>query len=354
MFEVFKTWTGRNETDTTEILNEPHGKKLSDEPRGKAIFDLKRKEPHYSFTSQINHVLIQPRDQDTASTRVVDLTKLTSKDVICWYYRDLRFAGLPNKHVRHEKNKEFSRKTPLGYQWTRVGIDEGGMIDELSRECLCMFCQRPKFYPLTGMNSLLRHFELYHPHEVPDFVQILLSELGLGPKMEPRIVPKFQGTSLYDWYKGRNQLHYRLDGFSNQLKFAPREKTTLTSMLLSEVSEKNVMPYFHRDIEDFRRYPHPIAWYDENTAFDPAHPRGSQIIRIILDSNRNEVHHLKQFLCLFCQEPTFLSFGGCGNLIGHVAWEHWGQDMVSHETLVKLYHLSPKRLKGGECETEFY
>lgn len=310
------------------------------EPQSGGFLDISMKEIEYPSTSKINELRIQPRDQQTAATRVVDLTKLTTNDVMYWFHRTLEFVGHPYKYVRHEKNTAFSEESPLGYEWTRVDVDKDGRVDELSREYLCMFCQWPNFMPLTGMGGMLCHFELCHPHEVPTFVKNLLSELGLKPRLEPRIRPDVHVSSFYDLDFYQTQLHYRLDGFSNQLRFAPRSKTAETSMLLAQVSEKNVMLWFHRDVEIFRKYQHENAKYYENTDFDPAHPEGCQISRILLDEKGKQARDLMRFLCIFCQKPTFVSHWGCENLMGHVAWYHWGEDFLSREQLVELESLT--------------
>lgn len=312
--------------------------------------DLSMERINYPLTTQINKAVIQPRNLKTASTKVVELTKLTTDDVVCWFNRGPSFADSHCRFIRHEINEEFSSTSPLGYQWTRVEVTEEGEVIELSREALCLFCQRPVFFRLAGTNSLLRHFELMHPHEVPEFVVRLSLELHLRPELEPRIPAAFFVSSPSASHKFRDLLEYRLDGFSNQLKFAPRAETTQRYMLLSEVSEKNVMYWYQRDIEDFRKYLHQNARYDEITTFDPVHPRASQISRVLLDSAGNELRHLKQFLCMYCQKPTFVSFGGCSNLVGHVAWKHWGADSVSRQMLVKLFCDTPARESEVEHE----
>lgn len=290
--------------------------------------------PRLSDSPVWNKLRIRPRDPDDAD-RVVDLTKLTTKDLICWFNRGPRLFEVNSSEIeKYELNMDFDRNRPLGYQWTRVLKVLSGRKWTWTRLVLCMFCQEPTFNPLTGYNCIIRHYMCMHPHEVPLFVQTLIAELALAPIYESRNMkerrPKFLAplpTDIFKYYK------YRQDGFSNKLRFSPRMGVSNTMMKLSEVSENNVLHWFWRDIKDLLKYPHAYARYFEHPLFNPEFPHISQVCRVGHTGDPNEQYHM--FMCLFCQRPKFFFMHEIPGLLAHLIACHWGTDIPDVKSVIE-------------------
>lgn len=92
----------------------------------------------YSSSPKDNQLTIRARDPENADG-IVDLTKLTTKDLICWFSRDSKvFSAQNSRIVRSEPNPDFNPDKPLGYQWIRIQTTPNG--PEWTRQVLCMFC----------------------------------------------------------------------------------------------------------------------------------------------------------------------------------------------------------------------
>lgn len=286
----------------------------------------------YSSSPVDNKLRIRARDPDKAD-RIVDLTKLTTKDLVCWFHRgSTMFSGHNSRIVRFEPNPDFNPDRPLGYQWIRIQTTLDGR--EWTRQALCMFCQKPTFNPLTGYQSIIRHFMRMHPHEVPPFVERLIRELGLTPAYEARDmimerIPYTYGQPLRVFLA----YLYRKDGYTNQLRFAPRSHVGDTKMKLSEVSERNVLYWFWRDIGDFPKYHHQYARYFEYPQVDSERPELSQIYRVGYTDQAKTRYKME--LCMHCQEPKFFSMHGDGGLLAHIVVHHWGVGVPSDELVVQ-------------------
>lgn len=293
--------------------------------------------PHPGYFAGLiqNKLTIQPRHPEHAG-KIVDLTKLTSEDVIYWYDRAPRsFNSLSHKNVYYDANADFSTKKPLGYQWSRVQYSNGGDMLENTRQCLCMFCQKPTFFSLTGKNSLIRHLECMHPQELPPFVRIIMEELSLESKLQPRSTVVVNASRFrYDKEGLWPSLTYRPDGRSNQVRFGPRAGVTDTWVSLADVSERNVMMWFWRDINDLRKYSHKNVRYLVNPDFNPDRPEFCQILRVQTNQEGHSLWHTRRELCLHCQEPHFDGLFN-GGFVSHVADYHWGVDPCRYETVME-------------------
>lgn len=282
-----------------------------------------------------NKLIIRPRDPDNAN-RMVDLTQLTTKDLICWFHRGSHtFYDAEPDYFYLDLNRDFDPNRPVGYQWTRV--DVARQHKKEARLPMCIFCQTPTFKSLVGADSILLHHMLMHPHEVPPFVKMLLEELSLMPKYEPRYRLADRDPSEYvQPLQSFTRYLYRQDGFSNQLRFAPRDEyidEERTMMKLSHVSELVVFPWYWRDIGDMHMYNHANAQYYEFPMFNPVYPEVSQIYRVGYCDQTKERYRMQ--MCMHCQEPKFFSMHGSTGLLAHMVVYHWGLEMPSTELVAE-------------------
>lgn len=292
----------------------------------------------YSGSSVLNSLRIHARDRKSAETKNVNLSELTCDDLICWFHRRLtRFEALEHKNIRHEQNPDFDLRNPCGYQWTRVQITNNGKILEHTRQVLCMFCQEVEFLFLTGPNGLIRHYEQMHPHEVPQFVKMLLVELDLVPELAPKIKDTIHLPKPLDWGMYWKHLEYRKDGVSNKLKFVPRPgmEESEMEMNLSDVTHKHVMCWYERDIDDFKDYPHINVQYHQIPMFDPLQPEVSQISRVLLDRRGKISEVTREHMCMYCREPKFFRVFETFGLLAHIACYHWREEVPSSDLVVK-------------------
>lgn len=279
----------------------------------------------YSGLPSYNQLTIAPRDPDNAD-RVVDITKLTTKDLVCWFDRETSLFHHCNPQTAIIRpSPKFDPDRAVGYQWYRKEMQNGR---EIARLLLCLFCQEPTFCPHAGKDSIFLHYMLMHPHEVPPFLKLLFVELGLMPKYEPRYrrsrgrLPKYMDFAEYF-----AEINYRNDGVANELRFAPHFDD-VTEMKLSEVDEHVVFPWYWRDLAEFRKSSIPNAQYFEYPMFDPECPEVSQIYRI--GQHYKTKKPCMMSLCMFCQQPYFFPFfcGGAG-LLAHFVVYHWGVGVPS-------------------------
>lgn len=293
----------------------------------------------YREMAVVNILQITPRDRSQAQ-KLVRLTDITTKDVICWYTRKAdTLLELEDPRVREEKRPGFDPFHPEAYEVSRVQVNKKHRYEK-TRQAMCMFCQTPTFFGLFGRNGLLFHTQHAHPHEVPQFVLLLMAELNLLPERR-----KHSSCDVFDdspELKSRwPDLEYLDDGVTNQLRFAPRPGLEQTEMRLAEVSEKVLMPWFERNPEDFQNHKHShIKWifdtakpesvkhlqvsYRLKTDFDPTMPSVYQLRRFVSDeSDPGLASWCSQFACMYCQEPDFRYMHGCGGLLSHFAAYHW-------------------------------
>lgn len=207
-----------------------------------------------------SHARIRPRDKQKAGSRTVNLTELTNDDVICWFHVPERYAFGRNRHVRYDANAAFDEENPVGYQWSRVQIDDKGVSFASTRQVMCMFCQWPAFFCLAGTESLWSHFATLHPHEVPQFLWGLMAELDLAPKLAERKAGKAKSDKRLPHTYLYRDISYRTDGKSNVLSFAPRSTVKKLVMKLADVTEESVMFWYRRDIDDYQKYQHSNLW----------------------------------------------------------------------------------------------
>lgn len=277
-----------------------------------------------------------PRNPSNADQVTVDLRKVTTADVICWFEHDLSdFQKLPVPNVRYEINPQFRPDHPVGYQYSRVQVADNGYCFQNTRQAMCLFCPDPLFCCLTA--ELLMHFEKYHPHEIPFFVRCVIEELDLSYK------PKKHGQgradpSLYGLRHFWPEFEYRGDAKSNLLRFAPRPGTTEYVVKLAEVSEKLLVPWFHRDINDYQKYRHANVRYKLNPFFNPQNPEAVQILRVMIDDDGNELKRSKQYMCLYCLCPFFGDAFLSRGILAHMAGYHWPLDLPREETFNKILH----------------
>lgn len=286
----------------------------------------------YDGQASINAEIIRPRDPGQAAEMEVDLTKITTDDVVCWFHRDeYTFEPLGHKHVRYQLNDQFRSGHPEGFQFSRVQYNEYGQVYEHTRQYLCLFCQRPSFFDLAGPGGLLFHTEHMHPHEIPDFVQNLMNILHLSSRRLAHSSGQVIVTE--DLYRTGNfwpHLEYLTDGRSNQLMISPRPSVSQMIVKMSDVNEKLVRHWYYRDIEDFQKYDHRNVVYSQPVAFNCKIPEYSQIKRALLDEHGHTIPIKQQFLCIHCQEPRFF-YGR--PLITHLAKVHWPIEFPSLRTV---------------------
>lgn len=184
---------------------------------------------------------------------------------------------------------------------------------------MCMFCPYPSFYSLNG--ELLLHFDRAHPHEVPVFVKNLIVELGLEYEPEGhskgRVYPSFLMRDYVEW----PELTYRDDGISTQLRLSPWPKVSEYLVKLSEISEHLLVPWYYRDINDYGKYRHRNVKYNTCPFFDPKNSE-TQIIRVKIGFNGQEMSESKQYMCIYCRCPLFHDALPELGIPGHIAGHH--------------------------------
>lgn len=280
--------------------------------------------------------------------REVKLTDITTEDVICWYSRDAKRGTLwlDDPNIWHEERAGFDCTKPEAYQISRIQVDGARLYDK-TRQAMCMFCQVPAFYCLSGRHGLLFHIQYAHPHETPEFVKILMTELNLLPRRRkhPSCYTSWADILAhirYQWYG----FHYLDDGVSNQLRIAPRPGLANTTMKLADVSEDVLVPWFERTLEDFQNYTHPHITYRINPDFDPHNPSVYQLARYVKDKNGKGVERTTQFACMYCQEPHFLYIHGFEGYLSHLSSIHWPVVIPSVKEILAV-KLDLVYLEGG-------
>lgn len=274
--------------------------------------------------SEVRNVMRICARNKSQAHKQVRLTDITTKDVICWYSRDPKCDTLWLEHpnIWHEEREGFDTQSPEAYQISRVQV-QGDRIYENTRQAMCMFCQVPKCYGLFGPSGLLFHIQHAHPHETPDFVRLLMTELDLLPEKKEHSSCNTSYAQLrtrlgFFWYG----YYYLDDGESNRLRFAPRPGAE-TSKTLADVCEKDLLPWFERTLEDYLNYKHPHMTYVLNPDFDPHNPSVYQLARHLKDENGEGVAGTTQFACMYCRAPTFRYIHGLGGLLSHFGGQHW-------------------------------
>lgn len=278
-----------------------------------------------------NVVRICPRNRSQGNKQV-NLTKITTKDVICWYSRKFdgeRFPTHPN--IKHEKRPGFNHRRPEAYQVSRVQVKDRYKFEN-TRQAMCMFCQVPHFYCLFRTSGLLFHMHHAHRHELPQFVRRLFLLLDLFPERQPHSScdtnwARIRKVERFTW----PGFVYLDDGVSNRLRFAPRPGIEKTKMKLADVSEEVLIYWYQRDLPDFQKYDHPSLTYKLNPNFDPHRPSVFQLARCPKDENGCERKNYTQLACMYCQEPHFRFMHGLGGLLSHISAYHWPMVTVSVE-----------------------
>lgn len=297
-----------------------------------------------------NEVTICPRNTNiNASTTdqetLLNLTKVTTDDVVFWYKRDRAFFTHPGYiEWKFDFNPDFAPKHPKTYQFSRVDLTLTGRILENTRLALCLFCRYPCFYSLTGPLGILMHIEKMHPHEIPSFVRELMKELDLlsVPDFDLVSAPEVDSTLTlalpdmsdipYPW----QEFHYLEDGISNQLRFAPRSRISEHIVKSLDVSESLLVPWYHRNVNDFQKYRHRNVRYKCNPFFDPKKPEVAQIFRVMVDDDGNEILKSQQYLCLYCQVPQFRYLHSEVGLLAHIGGVHTSHEFPSVDAIRKI------------------
>lgn len=273
-----------------------------------------------------NIVRMCPRKQNGSCDQdSINLKEVTTDDVILWFDRStedfFRTASQPN--VKYELSPEFDPRYPQAYQYSRVQVADDGRYLENTRQGLCMFCQWPYFVSLTGAIGLLMHIECLHPHEILLFVKCVIDELDVSFKPRKHSKGRADPSLLARRQNCWPTLNYRADGKTNHLRFAPRPGTTNHNVKLAEISENLLVPWYHRDINDYQRYQHDNVRYKLNPFFDPHNPEVAQISRVMIREDGTEFRPSQEFMCLYCERPLFrYPYGELGHL-SHIVGTHW-------------------------------
>lgn len=204
----------------------------------------------YPQSDLIDRPRIRPRNMTDAEYTYVLPYMLSADDLLVWISRKKNAFSKCNHHrVRYDPNPDFNPKKPEGYEHSRVQLDHNGKALEYTRQVLCMFCARTRFFPLWGKDYLISHFEKKHIREVPEFVNILLRELNLtiyAPDLTAREKIAKSDT---------------IDGSRKLIRFHMNHSRDVGySVPLAEVTEKMVHRLFLVDCEMVRQLYDIVDW----------------------------------------------------------------------------------------------
>lgn len=244
-----------------------------------------------------------PKFKDSLS---VPLSEVTSHNAVYWVQRkEKSFNELRQANIRYEVNALFDQFNPQGYQFSRVQVDDGGVPLESTRQLCCLHCVDLHYFYLFG-SEWLEHYERMHRHELPEFLVLLIDQLGLAHTPPPHQPQVHQiGTDECGFRCIWLELPYRDDWEFNQIRYAPHENGTKKSVKARNFLESHLVWYFHRDVGKLNQLQHGNVRYKLSPHFDCKNPELAQIYRFALDEQGVGVQESIQFLCLYCQEPQF-------------------------------------------------
>lgn len=287
----------------------------------------------------MNFVRIRLRNPSQANAKITSFQKLTAKELQCWFHRNCGIMlSYRHRNIWYDYNMEFDHRNPLGYQWSRVQVDDNYENPyENTRQYMCLFCQEPCFFKLTGLKSLLFHLQFAHPCETPAFVTIIMQMLDLLPQRgayscgEVKI-PYDIGYFTDYW----TDLEYFEDGVSNKLCFHRTPQLTNPDDSLGSVDQYKVKPWYFRDVEDFRKYQHRNVQYALNPDFDDDNPTFYQISRVLCRQDGRRIRLSRQLLCMYCRQPKFFPmFHGSNSYLSHLVDVHYPVDLPDLDTAYK-------------------
>lgn len=299
--------------------------------------------------------MVTPRKVPEGSDRLVKPSMLTSNDLSCWYFRSYNFMSrYRHRNIWYDYNFDFDLENPCGYQWSRFQVtDDYNKMYVGTRQYLCLYCQECRFYELAGSESLLLHMQFAHPQEIPEFVNIIMDELGLIPKREPDFHGAVEPPADPRYLNAKwTNLDYFQDGFKNRLMFCLTSKGEDLEKPMSSVDHRDVMPWFSRDIEDFAKFQHRNVKYELNELFDPKDPKFFQILRVMVDKSQRPLTYTKQVMCMYCREPRFFDmFGATQDFLCHLIIYHFPVKIPDWHTILNAYFSPPP---AGEHERSMF
>lgn len=286
----------------------------------------------------LNIIIIRARNCGDASEKVVELSKVTSEHVTCFYRRHLIDLST-HPCVLIECNQNYLLENPVTYQYSRIQVAGDGHTFEGTRQYLCSYCQIPQFFSFFGNDGLIMHWRHSHPEELPKFVVDIMEELKflqiVPPHFEDKKPLPEEDVFAFRW----PELVYRAGADANRLTFSPRPNAPPT-MRLSELTEIHLIRWYSRNITDFDDLPHENVKYAEVPTFDRSWPEVAQICRAYYDKDDEEIKGQPEFLCPFCPRPQFFRLLGCWGLMGHLATIHWPVDLPSRKKVCDAFKTS--------------
>lgn len=286
----------------------------------------------------MNFMRIKLRDKSQAAAKISDFEKLTTKELLCWFHRTTgNMLSYRHHNIWYDYNASFDHHNPLGYQWSRVQVDDNYRNPfENTRQYMCLYCQEPSFFKLTGPESIFFHLQLVHPWESPSFVTNVIQVLGLLPQRGPHScgevrIPFDKGFFTEYW----SDLEYFQDGESNKLCYHRTSRLTNSNDRLDSVNQRKVKPWYSRDIKDFEKYQHRNVVYAPNPDFDIENPAFYQISRVLSLENGKILPYSRQLLCMYCRQPRFFSLFCQDDYFSHLARNHFPVDLPDSVTACK-------------------
>lgn len=317
-------------------------------------------------SASCNSPTVLPRVRNASKDKDIELSKLTGKkltgkkltgkeltgkELTCHYLRhDSGYDLNSNDFVSVELNPEYTSNGECKYQFSRVQVASDGHIFENTRQYMCLYCQRHKYFSVAGKHSLFYHWRFSHPQEVPPFLLILLNKLNLYTDVEPitgqywYVAPTLGKKVLWPNYV------YPQGGVANQTRFTFPSK----SMKLSEVDFLTdfltATCWYRRDIKSYTKLGHRDVKYLLNPCFDELSPEVAQICRAATGQKGLLLKRNLCFLCLYCQQPRFFPLNGPNGLLSHLAYFHWPIQMPEVQKCVEALDSTCEEFLAREKE----
>lgn len=280
-----------------------------------------------NYKYQISVPKILARNKAELGQTEKRLSELTSKDLVLWFFHVFppEYFGL----IRNTLNLQFDARDPKFYQYTRVQLGRSWNELEHTRQYLCLYCQLPQFFPLTGKENIFTHWAYLHPLELPSFVHDIINDLAISVRPASDIVNN-KGSRMHsaDPVNGGHKF--------SKLVFEPAKSDSV--MKLADVSERDVTYWYSRNIKCSTDN---FLFYRLNPDFDAKVPRTFQYSLLYCDFF-DGAETSRKLLCPYCANPTYLAVKGKYNFSRHMIGEHNFRDYGALMDIYREYQFEKR------------